>query len=490
VPAEVLRAFARMQLSAVVARWHLAYRHPTGWPGFIALGPTRTGKTSIASFVCRVYGVEEVRAIKVAQHETPGSLLARRQRDRASPTGYRLERSPVLELAYVCIDEYDKAPREVKTAAGGLLLGNSQFELEGELVTVRPTAYVTLNSGPDGLDALHEAYVRRSVVIDTGQLRPLLGDVDLAIARLFAGEVVIPRLSLARIKPPAPTLPAELWRLLRDELRAGLTDHGWDRSDVEPLARIALGRAALNGRSLDEQAVLATVLDYLTCAATLGHTRPGFAGRLAPRLGARGALVPDAAAAEAESEQRQAVEHDRRRRSAAARLEFEWVRERAAGGLLDARDAMGRARDPDRQALARALTIAAEQIRSARSIEALRAAIHAAVPYEDQARTWKAARDQQAAERERVAEQGRQQRELDRASRQRERERALLPVAAGIVEVLEPLTRHGSARPEAGRCPSCGIVYTLQATFGRLEKCTACDQRLIPVRSRANGYRQ
>jgi len=40
-------------------------RYPAGWPGFISLGPTRTGKTSIASLVCCVYGVEEVRAINV-----------------------------------------------------------------------------------------------------------------------------------------------------------------------------------------------------------------------------------------------------------------------------------------------------------------------------------------------------------------------------------------------------------------------------------------
>ena len=100
----------------------------------------------------------------------------------------------------------------------------------------------------------------------------------------------IPRLSLESIKPPMPALPGELRRLLHFELRAGPTEDGGQHSDVEPLARIALGRAALTGGPL-EQAVLATVLDYLTCAATLHHTRPGFADRLARRLGVRGALV-------------------------------------------------------------------------------------------------------------------------------------------------------------------------------------------------------
>lgn len=124
-------------------------------------------------------------------------------------------------------------------------------------------------------------------------------------------------------------MPEQLRRLLRDELRAGLTEQGWARSDVESLARIALGRAALTSAPL-QQAVLATVLYYLTCAATLGYARQGFAGRLAPRLGARGALVPDPRAADAEAGQRQAVERDRRRRTAAERLQFEYAREWAA----------------------------------------------------------------------------------------------------------------------------------------------------------------
>ncbi len=290
LPAEALRAFARLQLAAVVARWHLASEHAAGWPGFIATGPTRTGKTSIASLVCRVFRIDEVRAIKLAQYETPGSLFGRRQRDRTSPTGYRLERSPALDLPVVCLDELDKAPREVKAAAGGLLQGNSVAELEGELVKVRPITYTTLNGRRDGLGALHEAHVRRSCVIDTTKLRFLLGDVDESMARLFGGEVAIPSLSLARIKPPASALPGDLRQLLRCELRAGLTEEGWQYSDVEPLARIALGRAALTNEPLDERAVIGTVFDYLVCSTTLHQTEPGFVGRLASRLGARGAL--------------------------------------------------------------------------------------------------------------------------------------------------------------------------------------------------------
>ncbi len=305
LPAEALRAFARLQLAAVPARWHLASQYPSGWTGFIALGPTKTGKTSTAQLVCRVYGLEEVRTIKVAQHETPGSLFARRHRE---PGGYRVERSPLLELPYACVDEWDKAPAQLRAASGALLLGNASAELEGERIAIRPTVYVTLNTGRRGLEELQEAHVRRSVVLDTAPLRPLLADLDEEIARLFT-QTPIPRLALGRIRPPASSLSAPLRKLLRAALRAGLTDEGWQSADVEPLARVVLGRAALTDGPL-EQAALATAFDYLTCAATLGQTRHGYAAELAPRLDP-GALVPDPAAAQ---QQRHELEAQRRRR--------------------------------------------------------------------------------------------------------------------------------------------------------------------------------
>ena len=479
-PAEALRAFARLQLAAVPARWHLSAEHADGWAGFISLGPTSTGKTSVAKLVCRIYGLEELTAIKAAFRQTPGSLVGRRERDAGSATGWRAEPSPALELPYLCVDEWDKAPRDVQAAAGGLLMGDTADELERERVEIRPTIYATLNTGRDGLRALHEAHVRRSVVLDTTELRPLLADVDEDMARLFGGEIPIPRLSLEQIKP-MPSLPGELRRLLRAELRSGLTEEGWRLTDVEALSRITLGRAALTAGALDES-VFATALDYLSCAATLGHTQPGFAGRLAPKLGGHGPLVPDVAAAEAEAGHRQAFERDRRRRTVEDKLEFEWMRERAAAAALESRDAMGRTRDPDRQALARVLTSAAESIRGARSLESLRAAIQATARYDQQARVWSAARDRAAAEREQTVTVGRQSRELARRARQAERERAQIALVSQIIAPLTQ-TRRSLAPAELGQCPGCNRIYPTRANFGtRIEKCTACDRRLLPVR--------
>jgi hypothetical protein len=41
-PAEALRAFLRLQLAGVVARWHLAGEYADGWGGFAAVGHTRS----------------------------------------------------------------------------------------------------------------------------------------------------------------------------------------------------------------------------------------------------------------------------------------------------------------------------------------------------------------------------------------------------------------------------------------------------------------
>jgi hypothetical protein len=258
-----------------------------------------------------VYGLVDSQAIKVAQWETPGSLVARRDRDSRAATGWRVNRSPPLGLPYLCVDEWEKAALAVQAAAGGLLLGNAVDELEGERFELRPTVYVTLNTGREGLRALHSAHVRRSVVLDTTRLKPLLSDLDRDMERLLSsGKVPIPRLSLERLRPPVRALPPDLRELMRSELRAGLTNDGWELTQVEAVARIAIGRATITESDL-EQAVLATVYDYLTCASTLGHARLDYSARLAHRLGA-GALLPNPGAAE---RQREVIEQRRRQRA-------------------------------------------------------------------------------------------------------------------------------------------------------------------------------
>jgi DNA-binding MarR family transcriptional regulator len=500
LPAEALRAFTRLTLSAIPARWHLASRYPTGWGGFIALGPTKTGKTSIAALACRVYGIDALAAIKVAQYESPGSLFARRLRE---GPGFRVERSPLLGLPFVCVDEWDKASRDLRAAAGGLLLGNATAELEGERLVIRPTVYVTLNTGHAGLAVLQEAYVRRSVVLDTSPLAHLLVDIDEGMARLFGGQVAIPHLHLTHVRPPAPALPGEVRAMLRAELRNGLNDDGWAHVDVEALARISLGRGALTGGEL-EQAALATATDYLSCAATIGHAKPEAAARLASRLLDDGALAPDPASEQAEFERRRKLAADRQLAAERARLKFVDARSRAAATTIKARDAMGRTRDVERQSIAAALTEAAERIKSSRGPEALRRAWQAASPHIEQAQRWIAARDAADAAKKRAAEQARHQRDLERAVRaprrradpnsqpvRRPRRHGPLsppddPPPPTLAAALESMRRRAArvspaataGRTLVGKCPKCGRVSYMYAFNGR---CGHCNLPLVPT---------
>jgi hypothetical protein len=209
---------------------------------------------------------------------------------------------------------------------------------------------------------------------------------------------------------------------LRAELRAGLTEEGWQHADTEPLARAALARAAITCGAI-EQATFATAFDYLTCAATVGHAQPGFAARLAPQLGA-GALMPDAIAADTESERQRERQRSSERAAAASRLRFEADREQKAAFAVAARESMGRTRDAERQAIARALTRAGRELRGARSPDALDAAWHAAGPYIEQARSWKTAREQAEGARAAQADLARQQRAQEREAKRTQERRA------------------------------------------------------------------
>jgi hypothetical protein len=364
-PAEAMRGFVRLLLSAVIARWHLADEYDSGWASFISLGDTKTGKTAIARFVAEVLGLDRLRAIVDAQRETRGSLIGRRVQD---GTGWRVERSAILDLPFVCIDEWDKGPQALQAAAGGLLMGDTVDELEGARYELRPTVYVTFNPSEQGIGDLHAAWVRRSVVLDTTPLLPLLDELDEQMWRLLrSGEIAIPQLQLERLRPPASSLPAELRQLLRAELRAGLTDDGLRHSDVEPLALTALGRAALADASLEE-AVLATAYDYLTCADTVEQARDGYHERLTHRLGTS-ALAPDPALAHDQRQRLQVRRVTRERERMAARDKLVEERGRLAQMLDEAIARLNLRRlqecSPQQRVDARALADVLREVRAA-----------------------------------------------------------------------------------------------------------------------------
>jgi DNA-binding transcriptional ArsR family regulator len=312
LPSEAHRAMLRLMLSAVVARRHLLSRYPTGWPGFIAIGDTKQGKTTLAVACCRVFGIPERKAIKLVQRESPGSLFARRRQ--VTGGSWTVNRAPLLDMPFACLDELDKADAPLMAAALALLQGDADADVEDTTVAVRPVTYVCLNAGPAGLRVLPAAYVRRSAVLDTTAVAPLLADMDEAAARLLAPGL-LPRLDLEQLVPPAAELPPEVRDGLRQALRGRLTPEGWQLADVESVARLALGRAAFPGSGGLSAAAAATVADYLATAATLGHTIDGWASGLREWLDqARedgAVMVPDLGRHRAEVRRLEAARQDR-----------------------------------------------------------------------------------------------------------------------------------------------------------------------------------
>lgn len=416
LPSEAHKAFVRLLISAVVARHHLLEHHPDGWGGFVALGPTQTAKTTLAHFVCDVFGLDHVRAVRLVQSETPASLLGQR----TTETGGRrtFEPSPLLDEPFLCLDELDKARAgELKAAALKLLQGDAAQELEGDRFGIRPTVMVCFNARPDQLTAMvGEAYVRRSAVLDTTPLAPLLLEVATVVRRIRRPGTV-PSIDLRAYVPPAAELAEELWQQLHALLGRELTAEGRALADVEAISRWVLGRAPFVGGDL-ELATLATAFDYLTTAATVGHAREGYAQRLRAELGADALLLPDTGAVAAEGDQRARAARDGRQRNLDEQLQLSAAHEQLRAVIDAGRKPLLRQTDPEARAVAQALKRALDELAVRKSAAGLEEVLESAKPWLERGARWV---QQHEAERARAGQEA-EQRRRD-AAQQREYER-------------------------------------------------------------------
>jgi hypothetical protein len=303
LPAEH-RALLRLIEDAVVARRALGAVYPTNWPGFVLLGPTKTGKTLLGTIAARRFGLDPADVIRLLMLETPGSLLGRRVQTSAGT--WTSVPSALLSAPLVVLDEYDKAGPELRAAAFAYLAGASRYRVEGIAIDVTATAILTLNTERDPARLLPDAYVRRSVVLDTTPLRAVTADLDETARRLARAALPLVDPDLV---PPAPELPELARRRLRDILRGCLTDRGWELVDVEAIARLALGRWAVAPADA-EAAVLSVAADYLLVSATRpGLVEPDWPPRLEAIVG--GAVGPIATTLASARARRAAGEQDR-----------------------------------------------------------------------------------------------------------------------------------------------------------------------------------
>ncbi len=270
-PSEPHRALLRLALSAVVARFHLRTQRPQRHPGFILAGASGTGKTSLAEFICHVFGVDEVAQIVLLPERTTGEVLGRREH--LEGVGLRFTPSPLLAEPLLVFDEFDKAATELQRSALISFHGNTRAVKEQTPLELRAVPMLTCNKR--ATLPVPPEYRRRSVVLDTDPLVPLLTGLALRLRELQRSGGP-PRLALERLAPPTHELPPAAFEVMHATLRDGLTDEGLRMCTLEAVELMALGRAGgVRDADLDEYA-LTTAVDYLTCAETVGETQEGW----------------------------------------------------------------------------------------------------------------------------------------------------------------------------------------------------------------------
>jgi hypothetical protein len=300
LPTKAHRAFASLLFDGVAARHHCRDAEPSAWPSFIAAGPTKSGKSLVASGACRVFGLDATTVVRAVPAETPRSLFGRRQQLPGGAWGHRA--SAVLAAPLLVLDEFDKAPRDVQRSCLKLLQGEVRVPgEEGELVEVAPTVVVLANGA---VNVMPPEYRRRAILIDTAPLIDQVMDLY-RVAREFLDT--LPVVDLDALDVTRAPLPDAIANELVAALRAGLSEAGWRMADERALAHLVTGRAALSGLDL-RAAALAVTADYLDCAETIGELA-GAPGPVDP--------APDAAARRHAAAEQAAHDREERRRARA-----------------------------------------------------------------------------------------------------------------------------------------------------------------------------
>ncbi len=270
-------ALVRLVADAVVAR---QLGPDWGWaPSFAACGPPATGKTAAAQFVVWGFGFDRLQTIRDVPGLAAGEVIGRRRQ--LPGGGYTVERSPLVDQPFVCLDEWADDPA-VRREALRLVYGDTAAMVEGERVELRPTVLLTYNTtaGKDPRWPLPEKYWRRCLVAHLDR-STADGGLSHRLNRFFA-ERRPPALRVDAMRWPGDRLPDNIRRFVdqRAPFRAVMSEPGRLRyGDVRSVEALALGRIARLGVDLDvsEAVVLHVVHDLCTIAETIdGHIDPGW----------------------------------------------------------------------------------------------------------------------------------------------------------------------------------------------------------------------
>jgi predicted transcriptional regulator len=284
LPTELHRAFFRLVLSGVIAKYHLSDVYDDGYPAFILGGETKSFKTALANVMCKLLGLKPEENIYPLFSAIAGEFGIRRFRDKGD--NFHIAASPLFKQSFVCLDEFDKVTeRDTKRNVLFFLDGRQNFLVEGQLVENNVCIMLTLNTkiGKECIArfGIPEPYIRRSIVADTEHVRVELKDVDLVAKKIFEMKD-FPRIDLGRLHLIHSELPNDMFTCLRN-LLIGCTDDSFQGLiDTRPLVMLTLGRSVLLGGDARE-AMYQTLWDRLTCLESLGGTEAGWRETVAQR---------------------------------------------------------------------------------------------------------------------------------------------------------------------------------------------------------------
>jgi len=278
LPSELHRAFLRLAICGVIAKYLLFQLYDDGYPGFIMGGRTRGFKTALGNVLCRIFGLRPEKNIYPMYLATPGEFGVRRLRSKAA-RGFDISESPYFNESFMVFDEFDKVgDKDIRRNVLFFLDGRAQFDVEGKSIQNHACTMVTLNTNlrKEGLDrfGIPEPYIRRCVVADTEYVETELQNVDLVAKEIFELKA-FPRISLKRLQINRTKLSDAEFNSLRDLFMACTQDEFKRLVDTRPLEILALGRSALLGGDVRE-AMYQTILDRLVCLESLGGTVAGW----------------------------------------------------------------------------------------------------------------------------------------------------------------------------------------------------------------------
>jgi len=278
LPTELHRAFFRLLLSGIIAKYLLSDIYDDGYPAFILGGETKSFKTALANVTCRLFGLKPEEGIYPLFSAIAGEFGIRRFRTKGNDH-YSIAASPLFKQPFICLDEFDKVTdRDTRRNILFYLDGRYNFTVEGKPVENCVCTMITLNTkiGKEGIKrfGIPEPYIRRSIVADTEHVRMELRDVDLVAKKIFEMKD-FPKINLSKLRIACTELPNDVFNCLRNLLLDCTVESYQGLVDTRPLVILALGRSALLDGDVRE-AAYQTVWDRLVCLESLGGTVAGW----------------------------------------------------------------------------------------------------------------------------------------------------------------------------------------------------------------------